>query len=315
MAFHSEVSTLVDAVRHAKKRCHWCGIIYALPSYCSRIWRSETRYLVAIAGLAKDTCKVLGGQDQYLAGPWRRDVLNGLLWCRGDSFIKRCTPSEDYHAPSWSWESFHGHIDRPQTTNSEFYVTLVDAQLDYVTEDTFRQVKNGYIRLRGPLQTITFEKKKLDTVSPIFDELHEHSQFPLRPRDSGDETTVPLPEDLSLEYYYDAFLNGKKLVDEHPAPYVDISDDMLQQPLHFMPFCKGFGGDYQRAAHFGLLLQPTGKARGQFTRCGLLVTPSRDAVERDAVEKAGFLDRSCVRNHDWLDYDEFDGKEYTISII
>lgn len=65
----------------------------------------------------------------------------------------------------------------------------------------------------------------------------------------------------------------------------------------------------------GLLPQPTGKARGQFTRCGLLSIIARNVEARDKMERAGQLDRSCVRYHDWLEYEEYDGNGYTIFII
>jgi hypothetical protein len=50
----------------------------------------EEDKLVAISGLAKEVNRALGGQDQYLAGLWRRDMLSGLLWYNGESLWSIC---------------------------------------------------------------------------------------------------------------------------------------------------------------------------------------------------------------------------------
>lgn len=97
---------------------------------------------------------------------------------------------------------------------------------------------------------------------------------------------------------------------------MDVDDDIPPQSLHFMPLCEDLDRVFQKpAARYGLLLRLTGRMRGQFTRCGLLMTFPRDARERDRMLQEGLLDWSCVRDQDWLEYEEYNGREYTISII
>jgi Heterokaryon incompatibility protein (HET) len=289
----------------------WWKIVQAY-SKCDLSYEQDK--LVAISGIAKEVSRALGERDQYLAGLWRGDILNGLLWRRKDEL---CLQPKEYRAPSWSWAHLDGQIARPQTAAAEFYVTLVDAQLDYLTKSSFGQVKNGYIRLRGRLSTVSLEKKRQERRYPSKNELFGEAKFPLPSHDLEDELDEP-DDSLSdaLNHYYDAFLNGKQLVDEYPVPQLDTSDNVLLQSLHFMEFCKESNGGYREGTTYkGLLLQPTGQAKGQFRRCGILHAISRGAEEKDAMEKAGLLDRSRTKIHDWLEYEEHDGKEYIISII
>ena len=53
-----------------------------------------------------------------------------------------------------------------------------------------------------------------------------------------------------------------------------------------------------------------GKVRGQFRRCGILTN-----ISRKEMRMAGWPDWRGIQNHDWLEYEEFDNWEYTISII
>lgn len=66
----------------------------------------EEDKFVAISGLAKDFAHAIG--DEYVAGLWRQNLINGLLWKvepESPEFTSRkpsARPSR-YRAPTWSW--------------------------------------------------------------------------------------------------------------------------------------------------------------------------------------------------------------------
>jgi hypothetical protein len=69
--------------------------------------------LIAISGIAQQRQETHG--DVYLAGLWRKDLVQQLLW-RPKSLtgqrlgISNSVMGRDYVAPSWSWASFNGPV-------------------------------------------------------------------------------------------------------------------------------------------------------------------------------------------------------------
>jgi hypothetical protein len=89
-------------------------------------------------------------------------------------------------------------------------------------------------------------------------------------------------------------------------PDMDVGDADVPF-LHFMPFYNSNSANSQCV---GLLLQPTGVSKGQFRRCGRL------SIFGEAVKVAGGPLWANIKNHDWLEYESFDGSSlYTISVI
>jgi Heterokaryon incompatibility protein (HET) len=110
--------------------------------------------LVAISAIAKKLSKVLEG-DTYLAGLWKDDLVNQLLWR-----VSPGSPSGDpkpfratrYRAPSWSWASGDGEVwysdNRGSDTNNTDAQCL-EADTTPLTTDPTGQIVSGYIRLRA----------------------------------------------------------------------------------------------------------------------------------------------------------------------
>lgn len=73
-------------------------------SYSRRRLTFAKDKLPAIAGLANAVQRVVG--CEYLAGLWRDNMLNGLLWQRsGSGTVHDEQEKGVYYAPSWSWAS------------------------------------------------------------------------------------------------------------------------------------------------------------------------------------------------------------------
>jgi hypothetical protein len=80
----------------------------AVELYSSRNLTYETDKLPAISGLATATIAVLG-EDDYLAGLWKNDLIRGLLWTAASSGTREI-PNRVSSIPSWSWASYCGSI-------------------------------------------------------------------------------------------------------------------------------------------------------------------------------------------------------------
>ena len=110
--------------------------------------------LVAISGIVK--CLQPSFKIDYLAGLWRDDLLEQLLWhVEFHDEERRYLAGEkrtEYRAPSWSWASVDAPIGRPVIHSEIFHMaTIIEAHVTPVTEDATGQIADGYIRLRAPL--------------------------------------------------------------------------------------------------------------------------------------------------------------------
>ena len=111
--------------------------------------------LPALAGIAQRIAGLLG--DQYLAGLWRRFLVDELCW--SVTVQSRRTVQEQpfrpvqYRAPSWSWTSVEGRITPDEYGYGFPFVEVLDAQVEAPTDNPFGAVKSGHLLLRGILCT------------------------------------------------------------------------------------------------------------------------------------------------------------------
>ena len=118
--------------------------------------------LVAISGIVKRLQPSF--KTKYLAGLWRHDLLEHLLW-HVESYDEAKRPlvgekRPEYRAPSWSWASIDAPIvPRPSlNVDVKYMAKIIKAHVTPVTEDITGQILNGHIRLRAPLFPVKVEK-------------------------------------------------------------------------------------------------------------------------------------------------------------
>lgn len=128
-----------------------------LESYARCALSNPNDKFVAISGLAKDFAKVI--DDDYLAGLWRRNFINGLLWAATpeDRYSYDWSPAirpEVYRAPSWSWAS----LDAPSTTTqrSEYkmygeYAEVLDVGIELASDDPTGELRHACLHISGHL--------------------------------------------------------------------------------------------------------------------------------------------------------------------
>lgn len=124
--------------------------------YSSRYLTDATDKLPALSGLAAALHQRTG--DEYIAGLWKRSVLDDLLWMNKaiySSHGNRVAPSRqpDYTAPSWSWASVHGNINfhRSPKDSAFYFARCLSYHITRSEIDEFGAVSGGWIQLRGPL--------------------------------------------------------------------------------------------------------------------------------------------------------------------
>jgi hypothetical protein len=120
--------------------------------------------LVAFVGVAKVIQRV--SKNRYCAGLWEKDFLYNLTW----SISPTQGRIEEYVAPSWSWAAVNGvvywYLNRPLKGEDQAKVrelsTVGRVELEYAGEDTFGQVRGGYVEIKGPLVEVEWDEDKGD---------------------------------------------------------------------------------------------------------------------------------------------------------
>jgi hypothetical protein len=116
--------------------------------------------LPAFSGLAKQFQHVLksisGAPDVYLAGLWRGDLAESLLWSTEPDFRRHNRDQEieyrrprAWRAPSWSWAAVEGPVDLPPFRRFESTIRVLDAAITYATADDTGRVVSAYLVISG----------------------------------------------------------------------------------------------------------------------------------------------------------------------
>jgi hypothetical protein len=128
----------------------------------------EEDKLVAISGLAT-RFKGLLQDAEYLAGLWKWNLVHQLLWETSPESVNGRTFSQrpkKYRAPSWSWASVDGEIvpwwpASNQRTKYHVFSKVLDVSVTAVNNDPFGQVKDGNLKIRGPLVVATLYRDEV----------------------------------------------------------------------------------------------------------------------------------------------------------
>ena len=253
----------------------------------------EDDKLVAIAGIAEEIDGYLFEDDKYLGGVWHNDLFAQLSWYTDQP--RKFRPST-YRAPSWSWASVDGPIsyfsDRYLTYWRDFSNSVVSSEVENSSPDEFGQVRSGSIRITGPLKTFTC------TYNPH--QTYQDPEFRCELKTSHPYQHGPTNEAPKVYWDIANELEESSLVHENGAVH----------RLHWMPFFPK-DAHTKTAAVYGLILQPTGALQGQFKRLGMM------CVMGPQIQWSMDVSRLATPEpqHSWFEYEEFDGSNYTISVV
>lgn len=213
-SFERALNRLRDAVPYYDESTFWSG--GGIPQYESvyEVWNDILKIyascaltnpndkLVAISGVAKSFANIVG--DGYLAGLWRGNFVNGLLWqvldpttamYRGEEYWPSVRP-ERYRAPSWSWASVDGPTQGYafEYELSDHCAEILDIFVDHKGIDPTGELKHACLLVRGRL--IKTRRK------PTGDNWPGHTQFgkffpDVENEVEGDYYCLPLRESRS----------------------------------------------------------------------------------------------------------------------
>ncbi|KAI3320937.1 heterokaryon incompatibility protein-domain-containing protein [Xylariaceae sp. AK1471] len=116
--------------------------------YSKGLLTKESDRLIALYGVAQWMKEKLI-DDQYVAGHWKRHLLNQLLWMTYPNLDKQ-RPTV-YRAPSWSWASVIGKIafrDILEAEGQDKVCQLLDVEVTNV-DGKEGQITGGYIRIKS----------------------------------------------------------------------------------------------------------------------------------------------------------------------
>ncbi|KAI1446331.1 hypothetical protein F5Y02DRAFT_383795 [Annulohypoxylon stygium] len=126
--------------------------------YCQRGLTKRSDKLVALSAVASRFQTKFG--DTYLAGLWRKDLVQGLLWLTNyfdHNLPLSLSSSEPYYAPTWSWTSVNvkdiSFVYRYNLYGS-ILINIMEAFTIPSTPNRFGPVSGRFIRLQGrPIQS------------------------------------------------------------------------------------------------------------------------------------------------------------------
>ena len=111
---------------------------------------------VAFAGIAEEVQAAT--QDDYVAGLWRRDLVEGLLWTvdvniKDQRYLNNSpVRPQQYLAPSWSWLSVNRTVElQPFEKPKIRHMVELNAEVENVTKNKFGAIKDGLISVSGVL--------------------------------------------------------------------------------------------------------------------------------------------------------------------
>jgi hypothetical protein len=240
-------------------------------SQCQLTYGSDK--LVALSGLAKLTQMHLDENEIYLAGMFKSQLIRQMTWEVGLNSSNGGTRPAPYRAPSWSWASTDGEISLtgsntvpPEIADDWEELATLVGASTTPVGDPFGKVIDGWARVRGLLLKAMFRVN-------------------------------------TQKVYPDFLVNGRSLDQAYLRPDVGLHKRTIQgRNLHCMPFIRLREEDHIE----GLILEPTGKAKGQFQRVGSFKAYDREVWEILKTGDPGI---------DGLDYEDYDGRFYTISIV
>ncbi|KAH0537763.1 hypothetical protein FGG08_005511 [Glutinoglossum americanum] len=123
--------------------------------------------LVALSGVAKEIGVLLN--DEYIAGLWRKDLLNELTWTvfHGSVLdVLRSYRPAKYRAPTWSWASVEGRVVFPWLLQAgPALCAVLEAKVDAKSNDITGQLCGGYLKISAMVIKLPFRSRQRKNIS------------------------------------------------------------------------------------------------------------------------------------------------------
>lgn len=245
----------------------WYNLLWL---YGPRKLTRATDKLPAISGIASLYAARI--QEEYLAGLWRGQLIEGLVWQS-----LRFRRVSEYRAPSWSWASGDGIPAAGQITDYKEIAEVLDAKVTLKGTNPFGEVTDGYIKLRAPLERLYLVLGEWNPEAPG----HKYSVNVKVRTDKGDETGVSSRFDFDFTAD-DAPREARKVVESLKG--VDIFALFILKSRSWKPDAADDEGTY----HTLIVKKVDGKTE-TYERLGFLLA-GKDEIGRqpEKEEREGF---------------------------
>ncbi|KAI1331602.1 heterokaryon incompatibility protein [Xylariaceae sp. FL0255] len=275
----------------------WRTIVEAYTT-CNLTYPSDK--LAALSAIASRMSSILS--DEYVAGMWRGHLEEELLWHVSRDEIRKGSSSNQslptyhapnhflstYRAPTWSWAAVDGKIwpGFPCYPKVDLLISVEDVWLEYTTNNSKINIRNGWLKLRGVLKQLT--------LSPY------HSPRGILRREyymviNGRSVSAPRGDFQELDPH--VFL-------DHPdAKYVE--SDNAAKTLYCMP-ARVYKGS--KTGIFILLFQLCDKEYNLFRRIGLAIGWDEGLAEK-------ILNDCTHEGEDQFPCEEYRDGKHTIRVI
>ena len=228
-----------DPIESNEKWLHWVN------EYTETDLTRDSDRLVAIAGIAKSVQRILNWpESDYLAGMWRQDLADDLLWRAAGVGTK----IESYVVPSWSWASVKGEIyfhssDDRDVVRKCLAIRILKSSVVPVN-GAMGPIKDGRLTIQGPLYRVPLLEPDVSILNyPCLQKLIIGTTAL-----SGSLFEESLDDD---RWYHEWHVCERRI---YFCRFMTTSTPHMEDP--FMSE--------------GLLLEPTGVERGQYRRTGWL---------------------------------------------
>ncbi|PMD21413.1 HET-domain-containing protein [Hyaloscypha hepaticicola] len=307
------VKSSFDQTEPKKSYLYWRTVIEA---YSKGRLTFHHDKLPAVAGIAREMSRLL--PDRYIAGMWEGDLIYSLLWFINSPSDFIYLPSE-YCAPTWSWASVDAQIKylnanrnadmSPQKNDPEeiIYSSIVAVNSTILAGSDDTVADQWSLCIKGPLRRAV--------KCPMFPGVHHLQRFVLlgwivNSKKIEISLHLDVPSYSSEEVEETASKDKGNQVKQ--GPFVRTSDLSLLDPdmsqIFLLPLRSDWEGYYAyRVEMYGLLLNPTGRKRGEFQRIGAF-TVGDEEHGKAVLEPLDILEEKFFEEAD-------ENGQYTITIV
>jgi hypothetical protein len=234
----------------------WAEIVHQYSS-CKLTYPAKDK-LVAVSGIARQ----YGVEEEYYAGLWKADLILESTWRVHDLHGGETRPQE-YQAPSWSWASINKEVRysvqvaKPRKYDVVAKVIYTDTFIYPAARDRFGKVLHGVLHIRGSLVKLRYKGTSCKTYMHRF---YDGTVFEI------------VPDGLAI------------------AVAMDYGEEVQDGAIVYcLPTYFEVAEDVRDGVH-GLILEPTGRAKGEFYRRGVVFLGARSV---GGPWDVGIFERCC----------------------
>ncbi|KAF2006833.1 HET-domain-containing protein [Amniculicola lignicola CBS 123094] len=236
-----------------------------LRAYYPRALTKRSDKLPAVSGIAKTIEERTG--DTYVAGLWRSQMIEGLIWQSMGSHSGKTSRPPEYRAPTWSWASIDGPFGNlglgkgpePRASTWKDVAIVEDCRVELQGENPYGEVKSAWLKMRAPLERLIPSEEK----EANWETVPHKMAFRVRTK-----TGVPFGAycmfDVAIEH--------------------EVAREMTLYALVLVRMMGKDGEEVEESCHQALIVSPVEGRPDTYERVGKILMGIEELGERDWLE-------------------------------